>query len=593
MNPGQRLKFLLTLGLLAFCGYISQARWRPIDGYELSIYTSIPLLGWVLLGVCLAIAIGLILGGERRGSRLAGLSLIVCVTIGFAGLPLLRGYTMYSGLDAIVHLGWVKDMLNGINIREFNFYPGLHFSAGFASLLLDIEPARAMLIYVMAFSVCYVIFVDLSVKRASPSNRAIGFGALLGVLFLPIMTVRLPVLQAVPATAATLFLGFVLFVLLMYIQQQQVEAWRTLLILGVASVTLFHPQLGLATAVVLGVTAFVVRHDIYRNTRLRPGYLLIASAFVLVVVYWLVSGIPSFTGAVAGVINGLLYSSPSSGTVTAPGEGLTEIGGSLAEVFLKVLTPKIIVSLLAGGFLTRIIYRYVKTGRIRRHEALSLLFGVGAASTSGFVVLFLVVGRLNQATRYVGMIMVFVSIIAGIGFATSRPELRERKSAIVAVGVVVFCLAGIAAPVLYQSPYVYQGSNHVSESELEGYDFAFEHQSTGTGLASTRSRVDRHEIRYFGRSEGITSPRAATVPTDRGEPYLMPYHFNGEYPSENIETTTYLALADSDRRQDIQLYDGLRYTTEDYARLRQDRNIDQPYSNGGFELYLMEQNSSS
>lgn len=588
MGHSRAWKVALLIGLLSFTGYITSVRSPPISGYELSIYQAVPITGWVLLGIVVLSAVVLTVGCTSQQAQLAGLSLVLLFAIGAAGLPLFRGYTAFGGLDTFIHIGFITDLLTGIDVTDRLLYPGMHYFSYQLVLLLEMPIGRALLICVIVYALIFVVFIELSTRRVFPSRWAVGHGAIIGAVFAPIMTVQLAVMNPVPATMAIFFVAVCIFAFIGYLSHPNHEGWRFLFFFSPIVLAILHPQHALAfifSLTAISIALFYVKPDDWIDIRSETP--LLVAIVVAMVVYLLVGTHPVFSAFTVSLLTGILSGSTSAGAISGTATGLSDVGGSLIEVALKILLPKIVISIIATAVILFSARAVFNDHRNRRLNVTVLCLAAGAVPITALVLMTIAAGILNQATRYAGYILVFGSVLAGIGFTSSNhfAENHTRMKTAMAVLAVLFILA--AVPALYSSPYVYQGSNQIPESEQTGYSFAFSHQANGIDIASTRSPVDRHQMMYEGRTASIGNPRFAHIGAERPEEYYLPYHFNGKYPSQVVDRSTYLVLPESDSMIDLQLHDGYRYSESDYGRLEHDQGSLKLYSNGHFEQYLL------
>jgi len=588
MNRSRIWKLLLIAGLICYTGFVIAVRVPPISGYELSIYQAVPLLGWVLLSLVVITGVTLILSYNTPKAQLSGCSLFILFAIGMGGLPLLRGYEAFGSLDTLVHIGFINEILVGRDISGDILYPGMHHSAALLVRVLEISIGRALLICLAAHALCFVVFTELSTRRVLSPRQATGYGAIIGVVFAPIMTVQLAVMNPVPATLAIFFLSVCIYAFIGYLSNDSRKGWRFLFISLPVVLAVLHPQHAVAFTLSLGgiaiATSFINRKE---WVHIRPRVFFLVAIIITMVVFLLVSSNPVFSGFFVSTLSGIFAGGTSAGAISGTATGLTDIGGSIVGLALKILIPKVVISLTATGVVLYAIRELIKECATSRLNASIIYLGAGAVPVTGLVFASFAAALLNQATRYAGFILVLGSVLSGIGLALTDSFAQKRPKFKAVIGIVAIVLILLSVPALYSSPYVYQGSNHLPESEFTGYEFAFDHQDPEIGIASTRSRVDRHQMVYEGRIATINDPRNASLKTGRESTYFAPYHFNETSPSQSINETTYLVLPSADRKIDLELYNGYRYTEDDYRQLETDQQVVKFYSNGHFNEYLI------
>ena len=130
---------------------------NPATGYELSIYSSTPLAVWILLTVSYFLCITLLIQESTHKDQsnrwIIALALLMINSMLILEMSAIRGYYTIGG-DALMHIGYIRDMSNGI-ISDKNMYPIIHIGpailvkAGLApSVALSLSPVLWYLIYV-------------------------------------------------------------------------------------------------------------------------------------------------------------------------------------------------------------------------------------------------------------------------------------------------------------------------------------------------------------------------------------------------------------------------------------------------------------
>src|SRR4030042_4139615 len=125
------LKLAALLCVTATALAMVAAHQSPTMGYELSIYSSTPVSGWLLLFVSLAGGIGIVIHelatGRHQESRtyVIGFAVVLLSVTAFLSVPFIRGYTTWRA-DQMGHLGFVQDISLTGYVGSFNPYPMVH-----------------------------------------------------------------------------------------------------------------------------------------------------------------------------------------------------------------------------------------------------------------------------------------------------------------------------------------------------------------------------------------------------------------------------------------------------------------------------------
>ncbi|WP_160135424.1 hypothetical protein [Halococcus salsus] len=590
------------IGLLSLTASVYTARYASIDGYEISIYTGTPLVAWIGFGIALFTAIGLCFRSDYRLAQWTGAGLIIAVVFSFTALPLIRGYYFFASSDTFAQLGVIRDLIAGYGIPETILYPAPHLLATKITLITGLPIETSTMLLIPIFSILFCVFVELTSRRITPAQHQVGAGLVVGSTLPPIMTVQLPNLQMTPLVLAVFYVSFLFYLLNMYLLYSNRSRTIFVLFISLPTLVFLHPLVGVAVAAFFAGTAIVrFVFSIFRPTLTFPSSrrILVGAGGVLgLIVYLQTFSNPTFQGAIGSLILQIQNGISTTGGVANRTNGLSKIGASIWEILLKIFAAKIIIVLLASG---SIIYSFknIKMGKNTKSASLLSMYAVALVPIGGLMIVTFAAGRVNLVTRFIGVTFVILSVFATTGISIIRAKKWNTKSRAISLWIVLFIVIAVASPALFTSPYLYQDSPHVTDREHTGYATLFKYRAEDVSIGTTRSLVYRHRTSQLGRraarGNGYRLPNnemLANIENKRPNPSFFPYHFNGEYPSENVVNDTYLVLPESDVTVDTELYDGLRYTRDDYNRLRNDPGGTHIYSNGGFDTHFLSGNGS-
>jgi drug/metabolite transporter superfamily protein YnfA len=593
-RSSRRFELALTVGYVALAGATLSAYTTPATGFELSIYEGTPLLVWVSLGV--ALTLSLLVSFSASGTRLGIVALVLGgASVGLvAALPLVRGYRFYGAGDGLTHVGWTVNVANG-TLNPFGlFYPGLHTVSVFLAELAAIGTMRAMLLVVLAITLCFLVFVPLCTKAITGRTEAAYAGAFVACCLLPINHIATHYMEPHPITQAILLSPVVLYLLVQYVLCERslpdapLTATGTLLALSSASLVLFHPQQAanvlvlLATIATLQAACRLVRcgGEIRAHRPLYGQVIWLAFFFT----GW-AAGRETFVAALNGVTSELAGyllagSTDAAAVVGQRGGSLGAIGASTAELFVKLLlVPTVFAGLTAVVMYTSLLGRSETT----EPETTALLryFTAGLLVLVPYSLLFFIGSVSKLFFRNLGFIMVLVSVVGAIAVYRLAGRLSERLSPAVrypAMTVFLGAALVLSMVVVFPSPYVYLGSGHVTDDRLGGYDTAFANQAPGVEIYGVRGGP----WRYRHATAGVTGTET------------------GRYEERSIaggNLTRVRALASEDRyflltRPDVRLetdvYEGLRYTSAQFRSLERQPGVHVVQYNGEVTLYRIE-----
>jgi hypothetical protein len=125
------LKLVAVFCIAAVIVALVVAHQSPAAGYELSMYSSTPVLFWYLLILSLVGGIGIVIHELATGrfqenrTYLVGFTVILLTLVAFLCLPDIRNYVTWRA-DQMGHIGFVQDISLTGHIGNFNPYPIIH-----------------------------------------------------------------------------------------------------------------------------------------------------------------------------------------------------------------------------------------------------------------------------------------------------------------------------------------------------------------------------------------------------------------------------------------------------------------------------------
>jgi len=615
----------LVIGYVGLLGAIVTAHNAPATGYELSLYAATPVSVWI--GLAIAAVVGLTVafaGGVRDWYRSVALVLAGAAGLSLPAIPVVRGYRFYGAGDSLTHLGWARELAGGSLQATDLLYPGVHSIAVFVSSVAGVPLTRAMLYVVsIGFPLVFLLVVPLVVKLVVDSRWAVPVGLAAALLFVPINNISVHP-TAHPASQAILFLPVPIFLALTYTFDRSPGGVATaardpvddgtdtaddavtsrtvtdgggspigitgvgvLLMLVSVAMVLIHPQQALNVALVfVAVTALQIlyrrrnpTHRIAGNRWLGLQTGLIALALAI----W----IPRFErarGTISFTVGSLLGGDTEAGTVVAAkATSLTAIGGSVSELFFKLFLGGAVLSAITGFVLLA-----TATGRLRDgwSDAGVRYLGIALVPLAAVFAVVFVSGSGDMYFRYHGFIMVFVTVLGAVGLVLAADRLTgvgPRGAAPVIVLVLLLALTPVAAMGYHSSPYMYQPSSHVTDSQLHGFAETFEHREESvpfTGLrGGPRRYVDYHYGTEYARTDLSFPGYEAGISDERFEAAQYDRVFN---------ETRYLAVTQSAYERETVLYGGFRYNEAGFQRLETTADVNRVRSSDGLRLYLVQ-----
>lgn len=587
-------KIGLLVGYACLALAVVAARRAPAASYELSVYAATPTATWLALFVALLAGAGVALLGTREPTvRTAALGLIGAVGLAVYAMPVLRGYAFYGAGDSLSHVGWAREIADGTLEPTELLYPGIHTVTVIVGRVADVSLALANeYVVLVAVPIVFLLFVPASVRLLVDRPEAVAVGLLAAVSFAPINNVSVHP-NAHPASQTILLFAFVLYLVLAVAARaftpdagpgsDRTLGGNALLAIAATALVFVHPQQALNVAGFLGGMAalqLLARwrqpdHSLAATASMVPYTVLVLGAFML----WT----PRFeraTGAVMATVQGLLRGSTTgAAVVSAKSTSLTSVGGSLPELFLKLFGAAAVLSLLAAGL-------FVLAARRHRRHPLPLLLAAGLLPVVGVFFVVFAANLGDMYFRYHGFLMVPITVAGAVGLLRLRGWIADagnkRAGSAVALAVLlVLAPAGLVA--VHASPYMYQPSQHVTASSIDGHAAAFENREPGVPFTGLRSGPRRYVDYHYGTQQA--RDRLEFPGYREG---IRPSVFRAANYSTAFEEDRYVVTTQAAREQEIKLYDGFRYPERGFRALSRTPGVDRVRTNDGFWLYYAE-----
>jgi len=592
-------KGTLIVGYLALVLGLFRLSQTPIPDYELSVYAEVPVGFWAGVAVAVLAAVTVSVRADAHSrTRDAGLLLSTLSACSVIGVPILRSYYFYGAGDSLSHLGWAREIQAGVIPPDGVVYPGIHLlSVQFATVtgipirtaMLTLVSGVIPLVFIAAFAACaYYI---------SESHRTAAVGVVVGAMFVPINNVSVhPVPHA--SSQAILLLPVVLLCLLLFLDSEEEGFALTtptgaLLVFVSAGLLFVHPQEAMTYLAMLGgiaILQFLVRRfrSAHPIASFRPLYVHTAVIGTLFVGWIRRQG--RARSRLNFVLDSLLSQDPTVLQETSSrGASLTDLGGSLLELYLKLFGVSTLFILLAGALILAVLIGVLDQRKRRRNALLTVLTAALVFPTFGFVLIFLA-DQGDHYFRFFGFIMVTVSLLAVVAITLIADRL-ERSSGMVgglftkqriwtAMSLLFVAMIALQLATVHPSPYIYQPSDRVTETVIDGYETTFRYYDGETELTGVRDGPSRYvDARY-----GTTTAERIDFP---GYSDTVPETIFNTNVTAHYEEDRYLIVTTKERKKEVELYDGLRYRAAGFEALNTEPGSNRIQDNGGYTLYRL------
>jgi hypothetical protein len=587
-GPSRLPKVALIFGYLGLIMALVSIYFNRTTGYEVSIYTATIPIFWGGVAVAIVAAVA---GAMIAYDRLVGtvsLALLVLAMMSVFALPSLRGYYFHGHGDALVHLGWAKDMITGVLAPTDLLYPGSHLMSVLLSEAAGIEVRRAMMLVSLVFRLLFVVFVPMGLYTLYGDRRIIFLGVVSALLLLPINHISTHD-NFHTFTLAVFFTPFIYYLTFARVTGTYTDEalpdllspMALLLSIGSISIVFIHPQAAfnilLIFGTIVGVQALYRRqwpnHPISNFRSLKGHFILLAIIFLIWAgqfenMYRVIElMITSVQDTIAGT-------SEAGQNVRQRGQSSSSVGMSLTELFVKLFGVSLIYSILTGGLiLSQFTDRL--SGGVYDADGVILYF-----TYSGFVLIPFIglhfLGDIDAYSfRHIGFAMAIATLLGTIALYqlsidTSVLSVDLRP----AVGAVALIALALSVLIVFSSPYIALPNSQVTEAETDGYATLFENQG---------------DIPVLGiRTNG---ERFAEVHQYENEEVELGGAPNGTVFNERLvsayDTDRYLAISEYDRQRDIEVYNGFRYSQKGFEQLNTTEGIHRVQTNGDLTVYYL------
>ena len=607
------LKLILSSAFLILFIGLLMAWNTPVYGYEVSIYSSTPIIFWIALIFGYIVGVFLIIlkfyhNNIPKVIFFGGIILLSLCSISLACLGILRGNILIGITDDVgTHLGILTELLKTGYLSSI--YPLIHIGPGIFSLFANQNVFAITTYYPILYLGIYILGLYVLVRELF-SNKIIAYIVLLIALFLPFGSA--PYLSPY---SPLLFIGMQstirLMPLFIYIVIKTVNnRSKEMLILSLImciSLTFYHPMASLLMGIFC--LSIIFYHII---TSIKTGIwtkkdiyipLSLLSTITLLFILW--SGDLFGNGIIKGLtslftISNTELQSRNIGEITSFTTNADSFGYSLNTI-IQIGSINLIIYLSLFCGLGYFLWTYIHN---THNQKLGYVysFSLFLIGTTG---LFLIMDIGFKYSRFLDEIYLIGIISAGYiiyllckKMKFSFPKKKNSQILLPIFLCIVICLASIF--LFYSSPLSMSYGDQTTKMEWIGAEtllpyIDYTYDRTGIFLLG----IQRYISALYGSSEHSGSYQYGNyhiISTSLHETEYaeqVPYHFGyDKYFSINeiYNQTTYLFIIKKDRLYYHAYYpeiEDFRWTLPDFQHLENDLAVNHVYYNGDLNLYLI------
>lgn len=610
-EENRTIKILSIIALISITLSVILIKNTENIGYEVSIYTAIPLLSWIFLiigiicGICIVIYNVYTKEHEKNNKWLLGLFLILLSNFIILLLPVFRGYALYGRGDIPSHLGTVLNIISSGHTETKNFYPAVHLYITEFSHICNIDPMILFGYIPVFFSTLYVIYMYCFAKCILPNKgQAILATTASTPLIYGYSLIGSPncLSMTSPNGLICLLVPLMLFIYFSLDKTalQHKLQFKITFVIFIFLFPVFHPVPTLAILVMIIATDMVnkIYDRLYAkkiNTQYNISKFHITSLLLLSV--WTITWISSFYVWEYTIRN--IHTLIAEGGPTALSDlehlAITSFGYGYNpyEIAFKDLNAPLLYMLLTLISVPIITKKMFIDKKLRD---LILLYGLLVAFFSMMFVLF--IGNLPFHPL---RLLIFVIIICTIFVGFMLYELLERaktskRNLIIVFVILILVLSSVSGILkVHPSPYTLRANNQITYSEIGGMDWFFYNKNINTPVMYLGMPDFRFAAFLISSDERGTRKDITWSDTKDRNP---PYHFNYTNHTKLGESYTedrYMVITKLGRLFYTELWPKLaelRFYATDFEKLNYDPSVDKLYSNGGLDVWKIHSSHS-
>jgi len=287
------------------------------------------------------------------------------------------------------------------------------------------------------------------------------------------------------------------------------------------------------------------------------------------------------------ILNSIVLDSDSLYELHQVTDSLETLDANIGELALKMfLLPAVFIGLstLAYYFLAKkkMPYKSLEISRLRTLMCVPLV-------TVVLILLYTAAGKMRFSFRFYGYAMIFITVIACIGYYMLVNQSTSRN-----IYSVVFLLTAFVLTIscIYPSPYIYQEGGVVPNSAIHGMSTFITHKSYDVDISSLYVRPYRLSDAVVGPSmSNDVGVKFLTGNDDQRNKYIVSPHFANRQLLDQwalnplIKDDLYLLITEGDRFICL-IRDYYQFNIDDFIWLESNNRISKILDNPSSEYYI-------
>lgn len=611
-NKPQLIKVLsiISFTLILICLSII-VNTPTITGYEISIYEIYPWYFWTF--IISAIFIGqmiLVISTiykENSNLWIFGFIAILFTNTILLFMPFIRGYVTYGRGDVLTHIGFIKTITESSTVSSNNFYPIDHILSVTLYYITQITPLHIVNIIPPLFMLFYMISIYVLGTKITTNKKEV----LLILVFSSILLFSNGSLIFAPNIQSFFLIPFVLYLLVE--SRNNKSSWKfvLLLILFLFLIVFFHPVTTLFLVLIfliielsIYIHNFLNKHNLKSSMIKQQSTLRVIGICLITFFTWYFS-YAYIQRSFLRVTNWLIYGSDVSeyqaysNIITTESIPISSLITFTADKYGQY----ILMASIGIIFSTKLLLKY------RRDKSEYLTNNYYLFFALGFLIFLLLSMISFFGDTIIGFNRVFIycflfsSFVCGLGFYIMLNEksntnqyhfLKYRidscKIKTLKVTILLMCLlllVYLSTFNLYFSPHIKMSNQQVSEMEIKGYNWFFDHRNDEIMIKEIETNQIRFSDLIYGAFENHKNLRL------HAEDIIIPYHFgyanSTSLATDSYEQATYIIYPIQAKivyqKHFPEFPDKWRLHPQDFHRFENDSSVIKVYDNKGFNAF--------
>lgn len=538
---------------------------NPVNSYELSIYSSIPLF-WLLIIISTALTItNLVYQTYSRNYWGFWIAFFILILNNFliAALPLFRGYYIYGSNDPWGHFKFTRMIIFSGHIGD-NYYPIIHLLATEISKLANVSLELSVKLLPPIYTAIFMIFSYYLAKTISVDKRNTTIIAAVSSVF---------IFSYFQVTFYPQGLSLLLFPLIFYAffkSEKQNIQYTIIFLIFIFLVPFTHVYIA---AVIIFCLSSIVLLKFYleksRGIHLKSSLNILLLSIVLFFVWW-----SSFSVFKVGItqLNNWIISESVNIPRTAELNPIFNMGlNSYLQLFFKMYGADIILLSLSIVSIFLIFWAFKMKDKKNQYEGFLMITLVFLVSCLSYFLLFLVQGK-TTIGRLLGSNIGFWALPLLSGLALVKLLNIKKIGFILVVGLLITSFS-LSALSVYRSPWILQPNWQITYSDASVVDWYDQHKLLKENTMSFPiGRVSNVPV-HFGYNNN--SRFGSNFYGD----YIL---IIGEYRQKLINDNKILTNSPL-----LEVWGHNNITDDDLMRLNTDNSVNFLYSNGEDKIILV------